>query len=215
MRTPIRLFAIPSRTALLGSLFLRKKAFSAATSSSGSRSSPPTTTPRSSGIRAIRTTFGPPLFTIWAAAIWEAPIFRPTSFEWLVLPFAFPFLSSSSASSDVFCASLASLAAAFSSFLRWRRDGFLPGSSSTTGSSTGGGSSPGRRNDLAVDLGNGRSVALGDVGTCGFVGLDRLNGGGGRDSGGDVRVEPVRLGRLRLGAARRRQLARVEREIRV
>ena len=75
----MRLLAIPSRTALRESLFLRKNVFSAAASSSGSRSSPPTTMPRSSGIRAIRTTLGPPLLTTCAAAICEAPIFRPTS----------------------------------------------------------------------------------------------------------------------------------------
>src|SRR5829696_1191105 len=80
IRTPMRLLEMPRRTFWRESLFFLKKVRSAAASVSGSRSSPPTTTPRSRSSRATCITCAPLLFTTWAAAIWDAPTFRPTSF---------------------------------------------------------------------------------------------------------------------------------------
>src|SRR5512132_2219113 len=80
VRTPMRLVPRPSRMPRRGSLLSVKKRSSAVASALTSRTSPPTTTPGSSGTRASCTSFagGPPLLTTREAAIWEAPILRPT-----------------------------------------------------------------------------------------------------------------------------------------
>ncbi len=79
IRTPIRLFERPRRTPRLGSLCSSKKRFSVSPSVSGSRISPETTRPASSGSRYTSTSSGTPLLTTSAAAIWDAPILRPTT----------------------------------------------------------------------------------------------------------------------------------------
>ena len=75
----MRFVPMPRRMPRRGSLFSVKKLSSAAASAATSRTSPPTTMPGSSGTRASCTSSrGPPLLTTREAAIWEAPILRPT-----------------------------------------------------------------------------------------------------------------------------------------
>jgi hypothetical protein len=76
----MRLVPMPSRMPRRGSLFSVKKLSSSAASAATLRTSPLTMIPGSSGTRASWTSFGcvPPLLTIREAAIWEAPILRPT-----------------------------------------------------------------------------------------------------------------------------------------
>src|SRR5690242_5601933 len=79
VRTPIRLVPMPRRMPRRGRLFSVKNSSSAVASAVTLRTSPATTTPGSSGTRASCTSFaGPPLLTTREAAIWEAPILRPT-----------------------------------------------------------------------------------------------------------------------------------------
>ena len=70
---------MPSRTPFFGSLCFAKNSLSCSASDSKSRSSPPTTIPSCSGSRASWRSCGEPLFCTRAAAIWEAPILRPTT----------------------------------------------------------------------------------------------------------------------------------------
>ena len=68
------------RTSFFGSFSSSKNAFTAFESASRSRTSPSTTIPAASGRRASSTSSCPPsVSTTTAAAIWEAPILRPTT----------------------------------------------------------------------------------------------------------------------------------------
>src|SRR5581483_10449120 len=79
-RTPTRFVPMPRRTPLRGSLCSVKNSSRAEASPFTLRTSPFTTTPGSSVVRASCTSFGlPPLLTTRAAAICDAPTFRPTS----------------------------------------------------------------------------------------------------------------------------------------
>src|SRR3954447_9855105 len=78
-RTPIRFVAIPRCTPRRDSLWVRKSSPSADASAGMSRTSPATTMPGASGMRATCVSLAePPSFTTREAAIWEAPILRPT-----------------------------------------------------------------------------------------------------------------------------------------
>ncbi len=78
VRTPIRVFASPSRTPFRGRSLAEKRSLSAVARPAGSRTSPPLTMPSASGAWATRTSFLPPLLTTWAAVSPPASIFRPT-----------------------------------------------------------------------------------------------------------------------------------------
>ena len=210
MRTPIRLFEIPRRTQLRGSLFLRKNVFRAEASCSGSRSSPPTTTPRSIGIRAIRTTFGPPLLTTWAAAICDAPSLSPTS--WLLF---FELLSARFASRrsrrDCFAGATGAGAACGSS--TWsgaealgRPAGRSRAAATAAAAATGSAASTGSATGSAGTAGGTYGVAAGTTG-----GIGSAVGGHGREDraglglgGRECRLDGRQGGRDRDGRGRRR-----------